>query len=396
MHNVGDKTEHSPPFPNTDNSIVEQRMPSMTTTLEDMTIQSSKNKDNDDKKRASEPRHIVKNNQATTSRVQPTIFALPPLAYNDLSPQGALIWQQLPERDKAILINITSEQRWESTNTSTIDAINGKHLDLPESTKNFTQKCCHRGTPSGELMQFREIVAHMEMDINDGRFCGSPYLPSILWQNGQITGVPIYQVMHDSPNECTKYMICNELSILGDDYVRIPPTTQLTHALMRLAVLVKKGDVPRAIELYDAFHFKFLFLDIYNSNKLMSEIHNKKINELLESINQRPFHQIMIQNLMCLISEARLLPTSTYLTPSMEVFDRDHVTSDDPEPVNAENNKELRKILLRSALDMKKLFPMRWTNEVHNKFVDIGIRTPQELHYHIIHGTLNREVERTI
>ena len=184
-------------------------------------------------------------------------------------------------------------------------------------------------------------------------------------------------------------MKCNELSIHGDEYDQIPATTQLTHALMKLAFLVKKGDVPHAIELYDAFHFKLLLLDIYNSNRLMLEIHNKKINELLESINQRPFHQRTIKHLMCLISEARLLPASTYIAPSMEVFDRDHVTSDDPEPVNAENNKELRKILLRSALDMKKLFPMRWTNEVHNKFVDIGIRTPQELRHHITHGTLN-------
>ena len=39
LHNIRDKTEHSPPFPNTDkNGIVKQRMMSMTTTLEDMTI----------------------------------------------------------------------------------------------------------------------------------------------------------------------------------------------------------------------------------------------------------------------------------------------------------------------------------------------------------------------
>ena len=106
----------------------------------------------------------------------------------------------------------------------------------------------------------------------------------------------------------------NRLSIHGDEYDQIPATTQLTHALMKLAFLVKKGDVPRVIELYDAFCFKLLLLDIYDSNRLMSEIHNKKINKLLKSINQRPFHQRTIQNLMCLISEARLLPVSTYIT----------------------------------------------------------------------------------
>ena len=61
------------------------------------------------------------------------------------------------------------------------------------------------------------------------------------------------------------------------------------------------------------------------------------------------------------------------------IFDRDHVTGEYPEPDNVEDNEELCKILLCSALDMKKLFPMRWTKEVHNKFVDIGIHTPQEL-----------------
>ena len=56
---------------------------------------------------------------------------------------------------------------------------------------------------------------------------------------------------------------------------------------------------------------------------------------------------------MCLISEARLLPASTYITPSMEIFDRDHVTGDNPEPDNIEDNEELHEIFLHSALDMK-------------------------------------------
>ena len=146
----------------------------------------------------------------------------------------------------------------------------------------------------------------------------------------------------------------NRLSIHGDEYDQIPATTQLTHALMKLAFLVKKGDVPRVIELYDAFCFKLLLLDIYDSNRLMSEIHNKKINELLESINQRPFHQRTIQHLMCLISEAWLLPASTYIITSMEMFGRDHVTGGNPEPDNVEDNEELHEILLCSALDMKK------------------------------------------
>ena len=66
-----------------------------------------------------------------------------------------------------------------------------------------------------------------------------------------------------------------------------------------------------------------------------------------------------------------------------------HVTGDDPKPDNFEDNEELCKILLCSALDMKKLFPIRLTKEVYNKYVDIGIFTPQELLHHINHGTLN-------
>ena len=330
------------------------------------------------------------NDQAITSCVQPMMCALLSLAYNDLSPQGAIIWQQLSEKDKALLISITSKQQRESTGNSTNDVTDGNRLDWNEPTNNYTRKCCRqRGTPYGELLQFKKIVDHKEMDINDGNSCDSPYLLTILWQNGKITDVPINQVMHDSPRECTKYTMSNGLSIHGDDYDRILITTQLTHALMKLVFVLKSGNVLLAIELYDAFHFKLLLLDINDSNRLMSEIYNKKINELLESIHQRAFQQRTIQQLMSLISEAQKLPAGTYNTQSMEIFDRDHVTGDDPEPDNIEDNKELREVLLHSALDMKKLFPMRWTNKVLTKFVDIGIQTPRALPHHITHGILN-------
>ena len=90
-----------------------------------MTIESSANKDDDENKRSSEPRNTTTNVQAITSCVQPTMCVLPSLAYNDLSPQGAMIWQQLPGKDKALLINITSKQRRESTDNSTNDATDG-------------------------------------------------------------------------------------------------------------------------------------------------------------------------------------------------------------------------------------------------------------------------------
>ena len=63
LHNIGDNTAYSPSFPNIDkNGIVEQRkMPPITTKLKDMTIQSPVNKDDDDKKRLSEPRNTTTN-----------------------------------------------------------------------------------------------------------------------------------------------------------------------------------------------------------------------------------------------------------------------------------------------------------------------------------------------
>ena len=189
----------------------------------------------------------------------------------------------------------------------------------------------------------------------------------------------------------------NGLNIYGDGYDQIPVTTQLTHALMKLALNLKGGNVllnvPPAIELYDAFHFKILLLDINinNSNRLMVEIHNKKLNELLESIHQYTFHQRTIQQLMSLISEARKLPASTYTTPYEAIFDKDQITGDDKELDDIDdNNKELHKVLLQYALDMKKMFPIRWTNEVIIKFVAIRIQTPQALLHHIAHGKLNQ------
>ena len=53
-----------------------------------------------------------------------------------------------------------------------------------------------------------------------------------------------------------------------------------------------------------------------------------------------------------------------------------------------DTNKELREILLMSALDMKKMFPVRWTNKVFAKFVAIGIKTPELLLHHIAHNIL--------
>ena len=146
-----------------------------------MAIDSSANKRDNDDKRSSELRNTTTNDQAITSVAQPTTCTLPPMACNDLSPQGAMIWQQLPAKDKALLINVTSKQRRENNGNPNHDGIDGNQLDWNKPINNCTHKCCwHRGTPNGELLKFRKIVDHKEMDINDRNFCGSPYLLTIL------------------------------------------------------------------------------------------------------------------------------------------------------------------------------------------------------------------------
>ena len=113
-----------------------------------------------------------------------------------------------------------------------------------------------------------------------------------------------------------------------------------------------------------------MLLNITNSNQLMTEIPNDKLNDILKSIHQRTFHQRTIQKLMILISGARKLPASTYTTPSEEIFDKYQVTGDDKELDDINNtNEELREFLLQSTLDMKKTFLVRWTNEVFAKFL---------------------------
>ena len=90
--------------------VVEQRMPLITTSLKEMDIESKGTKRVGDKKQAPEPRNINVNDRPTTSYAQPTTCALPLMAFNDLSPQGASIWQQLSSKDKVILIDTTSKQ----------------------------------------------------------------------------------------------------------------------------------------------------------------------------------------------------------------------------------------------------------------------------------------------
>ena len=352
-------------------------MSSVTTKLKDMIIDSPTSKEDNFDKRSLETRKIAKIDQAITPGAQPTTYTLPSLVYDDLSPQEAMIWQQLPAKDKELLISATSKQHHENNGKPKQDANDGNQLNRNGYITKYTCKCCHhRGTPNGELLKFWNIVDHHEMDVNNKNYSGSPYVLTILWENGQVTDVPLNQLMHDSPRECTKYVMNNGLNIYGDDYDRIPVTTQLTHTLMKLALNIKGGnvsrDVPLAIELYDAFNFKLLLLDITDSNRLMVEIHNNKLNDLLESIHQRTFHQRTIQQLMILISEAQKLQASTYTTPSEEIFNKDQVIDDDKELDDTNNNnEELREVLLQSALDMKKTFQVQWTNEVFAKFLAI-------------------------
>ena len=86
---------------------------------------------------------------------------------------------------------------------------------------------------------------------------------------------------------------------------------------------------------------------------------------------------------------------STYTTPSEEIFNKNKLTDDDKDLKDTtEENKVLRELLLVCALDMHKLFLVKWTNEVFIKFLAIGIETPAVLLQHIANDTLNPLLSR--
>ena len=159
---------------------------------------------------------------------------------------------------------------------------------------------------------------------------------------------------------------------------------------MKLALGMEGGRVSFAIELYKVFNFKLLLLGIPETDRLMAEIHDNKLNDLLESIHQRIFRQRTIQERIVLIVEARKILASMYTTPSEEIFNKDHTTNDDRKLNDTTNtNKELGEIFPMSALDMKKMIPVGWTIEVFVKIVVIGIETPEVLLQYISHNTLS-------
>ena len=59
---------------------------------------------------------------------------------------------------------------------------------------------------------------HKRMHEYDLNYNGSPYILVIVWDDGQITNVPLDQVMHDSPEDCIKYVMKNNLEIPRANY----------------------------------------------------------------------------------------------------------------------------------------------------------------------------------
>ena len=334
-----------------------------------------------------------------------------------LSVKGAAIWQQLSPNDKDILSGTTSKRNATEENdkgisrpdTSRRRTIEPKEITLRDDSycivnKEYsdtnnpksTRKCSRTyGTPTSELRNYLTIAMHKRMHEYDLNYNGSPYILVIVWDDGQITDVPFDQVMHDSPEDCTKYVMKNNLEIPRANYDRLPKSTQLTHALMNLALRVKWGNVSLAIELYDALNFKLLLLDITDSDSLLAGIRNNTLNASLGAIQQRLFHHRTLLHLMVLIAQSKEIPMSTYTTPSEEIFNKNKLTDDDRNLSNTtKKNEVLRELLLVCALDMHKLFPVKWTNEVFIKFLAIGIETPTVLLQHIANDTLNPLLSR--
>ena len=334
-----------------------------------------------------------------------------------LSVQGAAIWQQLSPNDKDILSGTTSKRNANEEDGKGIsrpDTVRRRTIEPKEITlrddsycvanKEYsdsnnpksTRKCSrHYGIPTSELTNYLTIAMHKRMHPLDLNYTGSPYIFVIVWDNGQITDVPFGQVLHDSPDDCTKYVMKNDLELPVNNYDRLPKSTQLTHSLMTLAFRVKRGNVSLAIELYDALNFKLLLLDITDSDSFLAGIRNNTLNASLGAIQQRLFHHRTLHQMMVLIAQTKEIPMSTYTTPSEEVFTKNKLTDDDKELNDTtEENEVLRELLLVCALDMHKLFPVRWTNEVFVKFLAIGIETPTVLLQHIANNTLNTLLSR--
>ena len=167
---------------------------------------------------------------------------------------------------------------------------------------------------------------------------------------------------------------------------------QLTDALMRTSLAVKRNNISNAVEYYDAIKFKLLRINVTNSLQLKELISTNRLNILLRNINEVGFASTTKSLLLHHLEEARGTPSDSYRNPLLEVFGLT-TTHEQVLSPSSPSTVSLQSMLLQVAHDMSKTFPIKWTNQVYSNLVSVSITTPSELLHYISNGTLNSRLK---
>ena len=144
-----------------------------------------------------------------------------------------------------------------------------------------------------------------------------------------------------------------------------------------------------AIECFDAIHCKLLWINITHINQLMTEIHGNQINLSLRNVLEFAFNRQSILRITIFSGEAKRIPAVSFTTSLQEVFYLNETDSNNKLNYSNITTDILQEILVNASLDMKELFPIRWTNRVFCKFWLISVKSPDILLPHTMDKTLN-------
>ena len=150
-----------------------------------------------------------------------------------------------------------------------------------------------------------------------------------------------------------------------------------------------KVKVSLAIECFDAIYYKLLHINVNDIDQLVKEIHTSRLNTFPQNINELGIKQQSILKITILAGDAKRLSAVSYTIPLQKVFHMN--ATDNDKELNYSNaaTDALQKDLMTASLTMKKLFPIKWTNEVSCKFLLINVNPSDVLLRHIMDGTLN-------
>ena len=96
----------------------------------------------------------------------------------------------------------------------------------------------------------------------------------------------------------------------------------------------------------------------------MKEICTGRLNTSLQNINELGFNRQSILKITIFTGDAKRLSAVSYTTPLQEVFHMN--ATDDDKELDYSNAAidVLQEVLMTASLTMKKLFPIKWINEV--------------------------------